>query len=197
MAEIKILEAHDVPAIDPARHGQWDKFVTYLVDGALKRSCGCATASRSEPKEKIVEAIRRDNGRAEGARRPHLHGFIGGRRVATDPRFQPSSRGCWRGCSGSSSPGQDTALGIHGWAETLNFLTGDGARRDRTALAARSGGVAPGVKRACRREEERRAGRPARPPSRPTSAPPIAGGAGTAIDTDKIVAATGRQSRAG
>jgi hypothetical protein len=58
MAEIKIIEAHDVPAIEPARQGQWDKFVTYLVDGTLRRFV--RLPAQGATKEKIVEAIRRD-----------------------------------------------------------------------------------------------------------------------------------------
>jgi len=58
MPEIKIIEAHDVPAIEDARKGQYDKLVLYELDGARRRLV--RLPAQGATKEKIVEAIRRD-----------------------------------------------------------------------------------------------------------------------------------------
>lgn len=58
MADIKIIEAHDVPAIEPTRQGQLDKLVLYEIDGARRRLV--RLPANGATKEKIVEAIKRD-----------------------------------------------------------------------------------------------------------------------------------------
>lgn len=58
MPEIRIIEWHDVPAIEAARKGQLDRLVTYEIDGKRRRFV--RLPANGTTKEKIIEAIRRD-----------------------------------------------------------------------------------------------------------------------------------------
>ena len=64
--------------------------------------------------------------------------------MAIDPRFQPYLTKLLAGLFAVFPPGQDSGLGIHGWGETLNFLTA--AIMDaRDAVTANEAGIATAV----------------------------------------------------
>ena len=60
MAEFKIVDLHDIPAIDPARQGKQDKLVTYELSDGRRRLLRVPAEGVTEAK--IVDAIKKELG---------------------------------------------------------------------------------------------------------------------------------------
>lgn len=106
--------------------------------------------------------------------------------MAVDPRFQPYLTKLISGLFAVFPAGQDSAFGIHGWAETLNMLTAAvmDARDTIVANFAASDGSINGHTDGKVAEVQTHITN-----VEATLRAAIAGGAGTPIDVDKIVAA--------